>query len=156
MDVARQGYRVIFEPKSVANDPQPLASADERRRKTRTLSGNFQMFFRYPSWLNPIKSPLWWRVFSHKYCRLAAPVALVTAYVSSAFLTFRTPISPFGATCFWVQSLLYTLAIIGFLLPKISGRICSIPAAFVFLNVLVINGFINYLRNLRKTNSGWN
>jgi len=53
MQIALAGYRVLFEPRAIAFDPQPQDPGLESIRKERTLAGNFQMLFRYPKWLLP-------------------------------------------------------------------------------------------------------
>ncbi len=64
MQIAMKGFRVRHDDGAVAFDPQPLEPAAERLRKQRTLAGNFQMLFRYPEWLIPGGSRLWWQLLS--------------------------------------------------------------------------------------------
>jgi Glycosyltransferases, probably involved in cell wall biogenesis len=81
MNIVMQGYRCIFEPKARAFDSVATTSEQEARRKIRTIAGNFQMFFRYPFWLNPVKNRIWFQIFSHKYLRLMVPIFNNGAYI---------------------------------------------------------------------------
>jgi cellulose synthase/poly-beta-1,6-N-acetylglucosamine synthase-like glycosyltransferase len=140
MQIALLGYRVRYEPCAVAHDPQEIDSEREQIRKRRTLSGNFQMLFRYPGWLLPWRNRLWWQLIAHKYLRLAGPVSLFLVFATSAALLDRT----FYMACFLGQICFYTLACVGFLAPRLAGRLTALPAAFVFLNWMTVRGFLHY------------
>lgn len=151
MRIALKGLRVRFEPDAPAFDPQPLDPDTEKRRKRRTLAGNFQMLFRHPSWLLPWKNRLFLQLLSHKYLRLAAPLLLLLTLVSSILLAWR------GSTFFTVASAaqvaFYLLAAIGMAAPGARSRLLSLPAAFTFLNLMTILGFIDFLR--KRHQIGW-
>ena len=51
----------------------------ERRRKVRTLAGNFQILWQEPRLLVPIVNPVWLQYVSHKIGRLLVPVRAVRA-----------------------------------------------------------------------------
>lgn len=149
MQAAFRGGRVLFEPSARAHDPQPLEPAREKLRKTRTLAGNFQMLFRYPQWLLPWRSRLWWKLASHKYSRLLTPVSLVAALVG-AWLAKSLPLYQ---AAFWAQTTLYGMAVTGMLCPGVRTPLLSIPAGFLFLNCMVMRGFLHYLGGGYR--SGW-
>ncbi len=146
MQVATRGLRVGFNSGAKAFDPQPLDPANESRRKTRTLAGNFQMLFRHPEWLLPWRNRLWWELIAHKYLRLAAPLFLVAAAVSNALLLAHA----FYRVTAGLQVAFYALAVAGLF---VRSRVCSIPAGFVFLNYNVVRAFGVYLAGGGK--SGW-
>src|SRR5207245_5857395 len=54
--IARQGYRVLFEPQARAYDRVAPSSQAELTRKVRTLAGNFQLFTRERWLLNPFRN----------------------------------------------------------------------------------------------------
>lgn len=149
MQIALQGYRVEFDPTALAFDPQPLEPDRERVRKRRTLAGNFQMLFRYPHWLLPWCNRLWWQLVSHKYLRLVAPLLLVALFFANLGLVA----SPFYTLVFEGQCIFYGLALLGGLLPNRRLAVFSIPAGFVFLNLMTVAGFWHYLRGTRQ--GGW-
>jgi cellulose synthase/poly-beta-1,6-N-acetylglucosamine synthase-like glycosyltransferase len=140
MQIALAGYRVGHDPKARAFDPQPQDPLVEARRKQRTLAGNFQMLFRYPSWLLPWKNRLWWRLIAHKYLRLASPLLLALLLVTSACL-WRHPLY---LAALLLQVGFYLLAAIG-MATHLRNKVFSLPAGFVFLNTAVVRAFFKYL-----------
>jgi len=150
MQIALRGHRVVFDPEAKCHDPQPSDPARENIRKQRTLAGNFQMLLRHPNWLLPWRNRLWWQLLSHKYLRLAAPAMLALLFVANAALTGK----PLYRLLFLSQCVFYGLALAGLLFRSLKFRVFSIPAGFVFLNVMIVRGFFYYLRPPRR--SGWN
>jgi cellulose synthase/poly-beta-1,6-N-acetylglucosamine synthase-like glycosyltransferase len=140
MVIALSGHRVIYDREAEAFDPQPLDPRAETRRKARTLAGNFQMLLRHPAWLLPWKNRLAFQLISHKYLRLAGPLFLFCALASSACLAR----APFYGACLGFQVLLYLLAGAGLALPSLKARLFSIPAGFLFLNLMTLRGFLRF------------
>ncbi len=143
MRIAIAGQRVVHDSTALAFDPQSLEPVAEKRRKRRTLAGNFQMLFRHPSWLLPWRNRLWWQLIAHKYLRLAGPLLLLTAFATSAVLSGS---HPFYRAALLLQVVFYLLAALGMTLP-LRLKILTLPAGFVFLNAAVISAFWNYLTN---------
>jgi cellulose synthase/poly-beta-1,6-N-acetylglucosamine synthase-like glycosyltransferase len=141
MGIALSGHRVIYDCQAEAFDPQSLDPRAETRRKARTLAGNFQMLIRHPAWLLPWKNRLAWQLISHKYLRLAGPAFLVIAIASSTCLAQI----PFYRACLCLQILLYLLAAAGLAVPSLRTRLFSIPAGFLFLNLMTFRGFFRFL-----------
>lgn len=144
MRIAAAGARVKFIDDALAFDPQKLAPDSERRRKTRTLAGNFQMMFRYPGWLMPWCNRLWWQVIAHKYLRLAGPLLLMLCLIASAWLMMAG--NAIYATAVGGQVLLYLLAAAGLALPSCRWKLMAVPAGFMFLQWLCVRGFFEWLR----------
>jgi len=142
MQIVMAGRRVGFDPSAPAFDPQTTDPAREKRRKLRTLAGNFQMLFRYPGWLLPWRAGIWWQVISHKYLRLVAPLFLLAMFVSNAALIEL----PLYRWLFFGHCGFYGLALLGALLPGVKLKLLSIPSGFVFLNLMTVGGFWNWLR----------
>lgn len=142
MRIAVAGNRVLYDTAAPAYDPQSLEPARERGRKQRTLAGNFQMLFRHPAWLLPWRNRLWWQLLSHKYLRIAAPLTLAVIFVSNLALVH----APIYRALFVGQCLFYGLALTGLAVPSLKARVVSIPAGFVFLNLMTVGGCWNWLR----------
>jgi cellulose synthase/poly-beta-1,6-N-acetylglucosamine synthase-like glycosyltransferase len=140
MQIAVAGHRVLHDPEAHAFDPQPLEPAAESLRKRRTLAGNFQMFCRYPAWLQPWRNRLWWQLLSHKYLRLAAPFFLGLVFVASCALRA----DPFYGAALALQGAFYVAAVLGLLFPALRGKLFSLPAGFVFLNLTVLRALWHY------------
>ena len=141
MRLAVAGHRVLHDPAARAFDPQPLEPAAEKIRTRRTLAGNFQMLFRHPAWLLPWRNRLWWQLISHKYLRLAAPVFLVALLTASAALAAQ----PCYRAALALQLAGYLAAALGLLFPTLRGKVFTLPAGFVFLNLSVIRALWHYL-----------
>lgn len=149
MRIALAGFRVIFDPTATAFDPLPLESRRETVRKRRTLAGNFQMLFRYPSWCLPWRNRLWWQLLSHKYLRLLGPFLLAVILVTNAAL-WSSP--PYCALLIG-QLVFYGLAVLGLCLPRLRLPLLSWPTAFVLLNAMSVVGFWYYLRG--RSSGAW-
>jgi cellulose synthase/poly-beta-1,6-N-acetylglucosamine synthase-like glycosyltransferase len=149
MLIALAGHRVIYDSEAEAFDPQPLDPRAETRRKARTLAGNFQMLGRHPAWLLPWKNRLAFQLISHKYLRLAGPLLLFSALASCGCLA-RVP---FYRLCLGLQVLLYLLAAAGLAIPSLKTRLFSVPAGFLFLNVMTLRGFFRFFFGPRG--GGW-
>jgi hypothetical protein len=132
---------VVYDREAEAFDPQPLDPRAETRRKARTLAGNFQMLVRHAAWLMPWRNRLAFQLVSHKYLRLAGPAILVFALASSACLAGI----PFYRAALGLQILLYLLAAAGLAAPSLRMRLFSIPAGFLFLNLMTLRGLVRYL-----------
>ncbi len=141
MFIALAGYRVVYDGEAEAFDPQSLDPGAEHRRKARTLAGNFQMLLRQPRWLSPSRNRLAFQLISHKYLRLAGPLLLAAALVSNIHLAHL----PLYRACLILQILLYLLAAAGLAAPSLRMRLFSIPAGFLFLNLMTLRGFFRYL-----------
>jgi len=150
MQIALGGYRVVYEADARGHDPQPFSSDKEKGRKSRTMAGNFQMLFRYPSWLLPWHNRLWWQLISHKYLRLASPVLLLVVLAANIALATH---SRFYAVLLACQAVCYLLAVIGMSLPRCRIKLLALPAAFVFVNIHVCQGFIAFLQ--QRYSRGW-
>ncbi|MEN9574447.1 MAG: hypothetical protein RL514_2302 [Verrucomicrobiota bacterium] len=136
------GKRVSFDPTAPAYDPQTTDPAKEKRRKLRTLAGNFQMLAHHPGWLLPWRTGLWWQLLSHKYSRIVAPVFMVTMFASNAALADQ----PLYRPIFLAHVTFYALALLGLALPALRWKPFSVPAGFVFLNLMTVGGCVNWLR----------
>jgi cellulose synthase/poly-beta-1,6-N-acetylglucosamine synthase-like glycosyltransferase len=147
MRIAAAGQRVVFEPLALAWDRPSQHPAEERRRKIRTLAGNYQLIQLAPWLLAPWSNPLWWRFVSHKLLRLLAPWLLLLAALASAVLATRHALY-----------LLPLLALFGGIGLVVLGR--RLPAterllpvrlvvAFWYLNLFAAQALIAFARNRR-------
>ncbi|MDI1436865.1 glycosyltransferase family 2 protein [Polyangium sorediatum] len=141
MHLARRGRRVVFEPRAVMYDELQETMAGERRRKIRTLTGNFQSFARHRWLFLPWRNPLWVQFVSHKWFRLLVPYALGVMYVSSLLASGH-----FYRTAATLQGAFYTLSFVGAALPKLRRiRLVSFAEVFVELNRASVLALRNYL-----------
>lgn len=148
MQVARQGKRVIFEPRARAWDSADLGAGREFARKVRTLGGNYQLLQLAP-WLLSRQNPIRFEFISHKLLRLAVPLALVVALVSSVLLSgaiYRVAL--LLQLAFYLLSLLATLRLVRGPL----GRAANAASTFVILNMAAVVAFANFMAGRKP---GW-
>ena len=110
MRIALGGYRVVFEPSAIAFDTASPDAVTERRRKVRTLAGNYQLVRLEPRLLVPGANPLFVQFVSHKMGRLVVPYALIALLVSSAALASSGAVYSLALV---VQVTFYVLALHG-------------------------------------------
>jgi len=133
--------RAVLEPSARAFDVVSESTEKEFTRKVRTLAGNFQIFSLFAEAFNPLRSPIAWRLFSHKFLRLMLSYFLVLFFVSSVFLA-RTGL-PY-LVILLLQIAFYAVAVVGLCLErartKISGvlRLALIPCEFCVLNAAAV------------------
>lgn len=143
MEIARQGYRVLFEPRARAYDWVTATGRDEFTRKLRTIAGNFQLFFERRWLLNPAQNRLWFQTVSHKVFRLLSPLWLVTALASNFTLIAAAPYR-------WMlglQLIFYVAALFGHLARRARHKpiLLSVPYAFCMLNLVTVMALIDLL-----------
>jgi poly-beta-1,6-N-acetyl-D-glucosamine synthase len=107
MRAVLDGCRVVFAPRARAYDRSSPDAATERRRKIRTLAGNYQLLRLEPRLLLPVVNPVWLQFVSHKLGRLVVPYALAALLVSSAVLA---PTGAVYGAALTLQVFFYVLA----------------------------------------------
>jgi hypothetical protein len=89
MRAVLEGYRVVFAPAARAYDRSSSDAETERRRKVRTLGGNYQLLWLEPRLLLPFVNPVWVQFVSHKLGRLLVPYALMALLLSNTALASK-------------------------------------------------------------------
>ena len=149
MNAVKDGGWIGFDERVIAWD---IASDDldrEKRRKTRTLNGNYQLLFRNIHWCIPGLHPAWFQYFSHKVLRLTAPFFAILFIVASFSLGLERGKVYFvmGALTLIVISI-YPLTLSFPVLNRIS--LVRIGASFVALNWFNLLGFFQYSFSRKK------
>src|SRR5262249_8578293 len=138
--VARSGSRVVVAADARAIERSEAVTPEaERRRRIRTLAGNFQLLARAPWVLVPGVNPLFFRLVSHRLVRLRGPLALAGPPIALAVLAFRS--------AGWAP--LAALAAAGYLLAAIgprAGALGRIARSFVAAQALVVVALVHALR----------
>lgn len=147
MRIVRAGSRVVFEPRAVAWDRSSQQPAEERRRKIRTLAGNYQLVQLAPWLLLPWRNPLWFRFVSHKLLRLLAPWLLLLMALAAAALAPRH-----AGYALILATLLggVALVVLGRLLPALGrwGPV-RLAVAFFYLNLFAAQALVAFVHNRR-------
>lgn len=145
MQAAMQGKRVVFEADAIAYDHPSTHLEQERRRKIRTLAGNYQLLRLFPALLLPWKNPIFLQFVSHKVLRLIAPWAMLCALITNVLLA---PGSAGYSALLALQLAFYILPLAGAWIPGIS-RLAPVRLAstFILLNGFAALGLVEYLTN---------
>jgi poly-beta-1,6-N-acetyl-D-glucosamine synthase len=117
MRIVLGGKRAIFDPAARAYDVATQHPELEYERKTRTLTGNYQLFAQMPELLVPWRNPIFVQLVSHKLGRLLVPYCLASLLISNVFM-----VHGFYLAFFVCQILWYVLAGAGPLLSTRSGE----------------------------------
>ncbi|MCW0220427.1 MAG: hypothetical protein OJI67_19020, partial [Prosthecobacter sp.] len=138
-------------PRAIAYDPQTLDPVLEKKRKLRTLAGNYQMIEHFPAWLLPGSNRTWWQLISHKYLRLAVPWLLLAVLL----ISLGAPKTPFIWLLLLGQMSAYGAALVGFLLPGLKLRLFTIPAGFLLLQLTCLRALGAYLEARKDALKLW-
>lgn len=149
MVAAKNGDWIGFDERAIAWDIPSDDMEREKRRKTRTLNGNYQLLFRNLNWCFPWGHPLWFEYLSHKVLRLAAPFLALLALVFSLYLSIQgNGIFSFIAILIALSILVYPVSI---MLPVVNrSRIIRIASSFVALNWFNLLGFFQFVFSPRR------
>ncbi|MBN1604506.1 MAG: glycosyltransferase family 2 protein [Chitinispirillaceae bacterium] len=146
MNVISQGYRIIYEPRSISEEENTGDTSQEYARRVRIGAGNFQAFFWLLRFLNPFKG---WPSFcyvSHKVTRWFSPVALFTGYFSCGILAFTIDVS--------LYKMLFATGTI-FIIAGLGSRVIPIRLTrhsfyFLIMNIALIAGLFRYVRGIKS------
>ena len=86
LNIAKKGYRIAFEPTARAWDVVSQDFSKEKKRKIRTLMGNWQLIFNDPWLVIPFGHPLWFRFISHKALRLIVPFLAAASIIMALII----------------------------------------------------------------------
>lgn len=140
--VLRRGARVVLEPGARCFDDLETTTGGERRRKVRTLAGNFQVFARNPWLFSPRANPVFWQFLSHKVLRLLMPYALLVALLAPLAAA-----GPFYRLAFAVQAAFYLAGLAGLAWARLRQyRLVGFAVVFLELNWAAVAGLGRFLR----------
>lgn len=148
LTIAKEGYRVVYEPEAYAMERGSASVKEELKRKIRIAAGGIQSIVRLSGLLNIFRYG--WTSFqyiSHRVLRWTiTPFALITLFIANALLAWQG--IPFYVAVFVGQLFFYLLALVGKELASrsIKRKIFFIPYYFCMMNYAVIAGILRYLR----------
>ncbi len=149
MNIAKQGYRVAYEPAAYAVETASANVEEELKRKVRIAAGGIQSIVWLWPLLLPFKRPLLtFQYVSHRVLRwTVTPFLLVLLFVVSAVLAFRDA-GWFYQLAFFGQVVFYALACCGWYVAQreLKAKIVFIPYYFCVMNYAVVAGLFRYLK----------
>jgi poly-beta-1,6-N-acetyl-D-glucosamine synthase len=149
MNVVRQGFRVIFDPRARAWDIADQGTGREFSRKVRTLSGNYQLLQLAP-WLLRRTNSLRFEFVSHKLVRLVVPFALAVTLTTSMVLR---PLIYRIALVLQIAFYALSFLVVAQMKHGVLARLADAAFTFVILNTAAVVAFANFVTG-RK--AAWN
>ncbi|WP_129713816.1 glycosyltransferase family 2 protein [Pedobacter sp. SYP-B3415] len=149
MNIAGQGYRIIYEPEAYAMERASADVGEELKRKIRIAAGGIQSVVRLSRLLLPFRFPvLTFQYISHRVLRWTlTPILLLLVFVlNTVFMIQRTGL--LYDIIFAGQLFFYGLALMGFVLERrqLKIKIAFIPYYFCMMNYAVLAGTLRYLK----------
>lgn len=146
MNIAKAGYRVVYEPDAYAMETASASIAEEKKRKVRISAGGLIEVAHFTSLLNVFKYGwLSFQYVSHRALRWTlAPLSLLLILGTNLFLLQYD----FYKMALIAQALFYVVAIVGYFLKdkKIPFKIIFVPYYFLFMNISVYQGLFRLIK----------
>ncbi len=156
LQVAAKGYRIAYEPAAAATESGSESIAEELKRKIRISAGGIQSILRMKQLMNPFHHALLsFQYISHRVLRWTiTPFLLVLSFLLNGIIAWQQQ-DVFYGTIFLLQTLFYTMALLGWLMEKkqVSIKLLFIPFYFCMMNYAVIAGICRYLQ--KKQGAAW-
>ncbi len=164
MQVAKQGYRVVYAPKARSFESISLHARDGIERRKRIVAGRYQAIFhanRILPWNRPF---VVWQIISHKFMRPLVPLfmigallfnllALVIPSQTNVFpLLFISP--PYSWIVFSLQAAFYLLAVGGRTLENRNIgwlRVFYVPTFLLNSNWAALEGLYRFVTGKQTT-----
>lgn len=154
MGVARQGYRLTYNPEARAIEEIAPNLSEEASRRVRIGAGNYQAMSRLGWVLSPMAGARCFAYISHKIVRWFVPHFMLLALVTNIMLAFGSPIYSIlmcGHALFYV-AYFYGLNMSESKKGKLAA-IIKLVTFFVSMNVSLGQGFIRFLTS--KQSATW-
>lgn len=146
MNIAKQGYRVIYEDEAIGYEDTASSNKGEFIRRIRVAGGGFQIIFKnqgIPSITQPF---LLFQFISHKLFRWLTPFFLISLFITNLTLI---NINIFYNFCLILQLLFYLFAILSGLF-KLKNKVFGIPFYFCLIHLASIIGLYRLLTGKLK------
>ena len=143
MKVVCRGYRNVFDGAAVAYDRFSKSLGHEKRRKVRTLLGNYQLLRISPELIVPTRNPIFVQFVSHKIFRLVVPFCFIAMVVSALFLKDLVYQLFLGAVALGLLLCLFSKS---FSRVPLLGKLTAIARTFLSLNAFAFLAFFYALR----------
>lgn len=152
MEIAADGYRIVYEPSAYAMETGSASIKDEWIRKVRISAGGWQSVKRLAGRITPFRNfTLFFQYFSHRVLRwVVTPFLLILMFILNFFLVFSG--SVFYQVLFLLQVLFYMAAFAGWYLEnkKTRMKILFVPYYFCMMNLAAIYGFRRFISGPQK------
>ena len=155
MQMAAQGYKIIYEPEAYAAETASANVKEELKRKVRISAGGWQSMKRLSGVLRFTKTPvLYFQYISHRVLRwTVTPFLLILVFFINIPLALANNL--FYQLMFLAQVAFYGAAIAGYILEnkKIRFKPLFVPYYFCVMNYAVLAGLKRFLSG--KQQGAW-
>lgn len=146
MNIAKAGYRVVYEPDAYAMETASASIEEEKKRKVRISAGGLMEVWHFMGLLNFFRYGwLSFQYVSHRMLRWTlAPLALLVLLITNVLLIGNKIFD----LLLVAQVLFYIVATLGYFLKdkKIPFKILFVPYYFLFMNLSVYQGLIRLIK----------
>lgn len=152
MQMAADGYKIVYEPEAYAVETASENVAEELKRKVRICTGGWQSINRLSGRLTIRKTPvLYFQYISHRVLRWTiTPFLLIAMFLMNSWLGMDGNI--FYQLLMAAQILFYSAALVGFVLEnrRVRFKPVFVPYYFCIMNYAVLAGLSRYLAGNQK------
>ena len=152
MQMAAEGYKIVYEPAAYAVETASEDVAEELKRKVRICAGGWQSISRLSGRLSLIKTPLlYFQYISHRVLRWTiTPFLLIAMFLLNIWLGMDGNL--FYQLLMVAQVLFYSAALLGFVFEnrKVKFKPVFVPYYFCIMNYAVLAGLSRYLSGQQK------
>lgn len=155
MQIAIDGYRVIYEKNAWAAETASANVKEELKRKIRISAGAWQSMLRLGKAFNPFHNfNLFFAFISHRVLRWTlAPFSLLILLIANVFLALDS--NTLYTTILVLQIAFYALALLGWYFEnkRIKVKVLFVPYYFFIMNLCVYLGLFRFLKG--KQSVSW-
>ncbi len=148
MLIAKQGYRIVYEPQAYATEGGSENVQEELKRKIRIAAGGIQSIVRLGGLLVPVPHfVLSFQYISHRVLRwTVTPFLMILAFILNIIIVATTP-TPIYTLLLACQALFYACSLLGWFFEKqhIKIKALFIPYYFCMMNYAVVAGIRRYV-----------
>jgi poly-beta-1,6-N-acetyl-D-glucosamine synthase len=152
MQMAADGYKIVYEPEAYAVETASENVAEELKRKVRICAGGWQSINRLSGKLTMRKTPvLYFQYISHRVLRWTiTPFLLIAMFLLNFWLGMSG--NTFYQLLMAAQILFYSAALVGFVLEnrRVRFKPVFVPYYFCIMNYAVLAGLTRYLSGNQK------
>lgn len=148
--VVEQGYRVVYEPRAILEEPSLSSAADEYRMRVRVSLRALWALHDMRKLLNVFRFGIFsWQLLSHKVLRYAGFLFLLSALLSSMMLWNR---GQWWRAALLVQLAGYAATLLFHRLKKwgVRARVLSLPYYFTLINLASAHAFMKYVSGRKQ------
>lgn len=154
MQIATDGYRVIYEKNAYAAETASANVGEELKRKVRIAAGAFQSMGRLPKAFNLLTNfKVSFLFISHRVLRWTlAPLSLLLIFLSNIPLALQ--LGGIYTCLLLAQIVFYSMALLGWYLAnkQIKVKVLFVPYYFFIMNLCMYLGLIRFLRGKQSAN----